>query len=176
MADPGGLISRTRRFFVLPQHFGDVAYDLIHRLVFPESQHCPAILGERFRLLAIPLSVALQLGCPIMTVYARATAVLGAGMPETSIDKDRYSAPSENDIRPYQSAGETDRVILAKSIAGAVEHRSHHDLCFCVLTADRCHVARAPRCSHVSGCFAIYRCGTAAAHGHTATVRQTVSE
>lgn len=72
-------------------------------------------------------------------------------MPEASIDEYSYASFCESDIRPHEPLLDPDWVVLPKSIAGAVQQRSHRDLWLCVLAADGGHVARAPRCRDVPG-------------------------
>lgn len=59
------------------------------RLVFPHVQDAPPQAGERGVLGSVAGNVAVELGTPPIPVVARQRAVVGAAVPEASVDEDR---------------------------------------------------------------------------------------
>lgn len=85
-----------------------LAFDLVRRdagqFVLPDAENQPAIGHQCLSVATIPGAIGTELRLPPVGVGFRGDSVLGAAVPEASIDEDRYAGPTENHIRPPRQA------------------------------------------------------------------------
>ncbi len=67
--------------------------------VLPESTDPPAESLEALRLCAVPLDVLGELAGPEIAGTSRADVVIGAAMPEATVNEDSYACAREGDVR-----------------------------------------------------------------------------
>lgn len=66
--------------------------------MLPKSYHCPTELLQVKGRIAVPPLVFLKFGLPPQSVAFGTGAVIGAAMPEASVDKDGHTCPREGDV------------------------------------------------------------------------------
>lgn len=71
---------------------------LIYWLVFPDSNHYPAVLFEDRGMTMVPLDVLGDLRLPIRAIRCRKRAVLGTAMPEATVDEYSHLSTREDEV------------------------------------------------------------------------------
>ncbi len=91
----------------------------------------------------VPLSVPQELRTPIGRVHLGLGAVLGARMPESSVDEYGHLTPGEDDVRPDAGPRKVKAQVRAVAVARGVKEGSQRELGLGVATAVCLHVAAA---------------------------------
>ncbi len=68
------------------------------RLVLPDSETDPPGSAQAFSRVAVPYLILGDLGAPPLGVRLRLGAVIGAAMPEATVDEHRYLDAAEDDV------------------------------------------------------------------------------
>lgn len=118
---------------------------LFGRFVLPQSEHGPSIRHQGSRLETITLDVARQFGDPVSLVRVRWTAVLGAAVPEATVDENGQPDLCEDDVRPDPLAADPQQEILAKPQTTAMQGRAQQTFRLGIGSVDRPHIARTAR-------------------------------
>lgn len=69
-----------------------------HGLMFPHPDHAPTGLGQRLVVATVPSNVEVELRSPPLPVCRWEVPVLGACMPEASVDEYRDPPAREHDV------------------------------------------------------------------------------
>jgi hypothetical protein len=89
-----------------------LAFDLVRRgagqFVLPDAENQPGIGHQGLGVATIPSAIGGELRLPPVGVGFGGDSVLGAAVPEASIDKDRDAGPAENHIGPAGQAANVD--------------------------------------------------------------------
>jgi hypothetical protein len=98
-------------------------------LMLPDVEWQPTGPDEGTVHLAVAFDVAEQLRLPIGAVRVRRRAVLGALVPEATVDEHGDLGPREGDVDPGEPpAFEADGIVASEASAGPVQNRPQHDL------------------------------------------------
>ena len=81
------------------QHFL-LYFSSLPQIVFPDSEHPPALAAQGPADQAIAAFVGRQLALPESAMAGRDSGMFGAAMPETAIHEHRHPPLGENEIRP----------------------------------------------------------------------------
>ena len=112
---------------------------VVHGFVLPDADDAPSELLEAGGVGLVAFDVALKLGAPVLGVGARHGGVLGAAVPEASVDEDG-DAPGREDDVDFDAAGagvgggivggggESDVAVFAEAESAAVESAAEGDL------------------------------------------------
>lgn len=111
-------------------------------LMFPQTYDMPSGFVQGCVGSTVAFDGAAELGRPIPLVCGRLTAMLGARMPEATIDKDSNFPAGEDDVgTDARTAGKVEPVILAVSKPKCMQRTAEGDLRLGVRAAVGPHVA-----------------------------------
>lgn len=113
-------------------------------LVLPDADDCPSGFGQRRRRLLVALNSAGKLGRPVPLVCGGLSPMLGAGVPETAVDKHRNLARGEDDVGPDAPVRKVDPEVFTEPVAKPVQPGAELDLRLGIRAANRTHIAGAP--------------------------------
>lgn len=112
--------------------------------VFPQANDLPAGCVESLVDPVVALDILAELRVPVPFVGRRLAPVVGACVPEASVDEHRDLACGEDDIRTYLDRSDVEAEVLAVAISHAVQRFPQRDFRLRFRPAVRSHVPGPP--------------------------------